>query len=374
MEKVLNVIELSPKDKVIFTIGKLEDGLINIIDRFEIDDINYKNNKIIKPIEFKDRIENELSKIEETFNKIDNILAIYDKPTFYKKKYSLLTKEVKKIKVSDIENMINLARESLEKDGKEILQILSSEFYIDDKRVYEPVGEKGKKIVAVFNILGIEKDRIKILKSIFQRKKNQLKAIYFSPILMVNGIKESFSKNFIIDLELPFSYVIFGIDNIPIKVEFIELGIKDVVRDLSYMLEIPPRESEEILFKKGALDQKIFFDVDYPISIEKRVASMRVYEIYELIEKKMKKLSFKFYPDEIVICGEGAKIKNIKDFTKEYFDLPVSIGEPVEFKSDLKVENSEIIPAIGAIRSYFDKDIKETFLNKLIKIFEKFFD
>lgn len=374
MEKILNVIELSPKDKIIFTLGRFDDGVINIVDRFEIEDINYKNNKILNVSEFKERMDRELIKLEETFINIDNILSIYDRPTFYKKRYVLSSKEERKIKESDIDNMISLIRNSLEKDGKEIIQIFNSEFYIDDKKVEVPIGEKGKKFIAIFNVFGIEKDKIKILKSIFNRKKNPLKVIYFSPLLLINGIKDSFSKNFVIDIENTFTYLIFGVDNIPNQVEYIELGIKDIIRDLSFILEIPPRDGEDYLFKKGALDYKIFYETDYPISVEKKVASMRVIEIFELIEKKMKKLPFRFYPDEIVICGEGAKMKNIKEFTKEYFDLPVSIGEPFEYKSDIKLDSLDIIPAIGAIRSFIDKDKKESFFNKLMNIFEKIFD
>lgn len=374
MERILNIVEFSPKDKIIFTLGKIEDGKINIVDRYEIEDINYKNNKILKINEFKERINIELTKIEETFNNVDNIVSIYDRPTFYKKRYVISSKEERRIKESDIDNMISLTRNSLEKEGKEIIQVFKSEFYIDDKKVDIPIGEKGKKFIVIFNVFGIEKDKIKVLKSIFSRKKNSLKGIYFSPLLLINGIKDSFSKNFIIDLENPFSYIIFGIDNIPNQVEYVELGTKDIVRDLSYVLEIPPRESEEFLFKKGVLEQKIFYDLDYPMSVEKKVASMRVVEILELIEKKMKRLPFKFYPDEIVICGEGAKIKNIKEFVKEFFDLPTSIGEPFEYKSDLKLDSLDIIVAVGAIRSYIDKDKKESFFNKLINLFEKIFD
>jgi len=374
MEKILNIIEFSPKDRIIFTLGRFDNGVINIVDRFEIEDINYKNNKILKANEFKERMDNELTKIEETFSNIDNIVSIYDKPTFYKKRFALNSKEERKIKESDLNNMINLTKASLEKEGKEIIQIFSSEFYIDDKKVEVPIGEKGKKFVAIFNVFGIEKDKIKVLKSIFSRKKNPLKVIYFSPLLLINGVKDIFSKNFIIDIENPFTYLIFGVDNIPNQVEYIELGTKDVVRDLSYVLEIPPRESEDYLFKKGVLDHKIFYDIDYPLSIEKKVASMRVIEIFEIIEKKMKKLPFKFYPDEIVICGEGAKIRNIKEFAKEYFDLPTSIGEPYEYKSDLKLDPLDVITAVGAIRSYIDKDKKESFFNKLMNIFEKIFD
>ena len=374
MEKTLNVIELSPKDKIIFTLGRFDDGTINIVDRYEIEDLNYKNNKILNVSEFKERMDKELIKLEETFINIDNIVSIYDKPTLYKKRYVLSSKEERKIKESDIDNMISLIRNSLEKEGKEIIQIFSSEFYIDDKKIEVPIGEKGKKFVAIFNVFGIEKDKIKILKSIFNRKKNPLKVIYFSPLLLVNGIKDSFSKNFIIDIENTFTYLIFGVDNIPNQVEYIELGTKDIIRDLSFILEIPPRDGEDYLFKKGVLDYKIFYDTDYPLSVEKRVASMRAIEIFELIEKKMKKLPFKFYPDEIVICGEGAKIKNIKEFTKEYFDLPASIGEPFEYKSDLKLDSLDVISAIGAIRSFIDKDKKESFFNKLMNIFEKIFD
>ncbi|MGQ9845107.1 MAG: hypothetical protein ACUVQN_02705 [Caldisericia bacterium] len=374
MEKILNIVEFSPKDKIIFTLGKIEDGKINIVDRYEIEDINYKNNKIIKINEFKERINSELTKIEETFNNVDNIVSIYDRPTFYKKRYVISSKEERKIKESDIENMISLIRNSLEKEGKEIIQVFKSEFYIDDKKVEVPIGEKGKKFIAIFNVFGIEKDKIKVLKSIFSRKRNSLKGIYFSPLLLINGIKDSFSKNFIIDLENPFSYIIFGIDNIPNQVDYVELGTKDIVRDLSYVLEIPPRESEDFLFKKGVLEQKIFYNLDYPMSVEKKVASMRVVEILEIIEKKMKRLPFKFYPDEIVICGEGAKIKNIKEFVKEFFDLSTSIGEPFDYKSDLKLDSLDLITAIGAIRSYIDKDKKESFFNKLMNLFEKIFD
>lgn len=115
-------------------------------------------------------------------------------------------------------------------------------------------------------------------------------------------------------------------------------------------------------------------DQDYPISIEKKVASMRVYEILELIEKKAKRLPFKFYPDEIVLCGEGAKIKNIKEFTKEYFNLPVSIGEPVEYKSELRFDGVDLIHVIGAVRTFFEEKEKVSLFSKFLKLFEKIFD
>lgn len=88
---------------------------------------------------------------------------------------------------------------------------------------------------------------------------------------MVNGIKDIFSKNFIIDIENTFTYLIFGVDNIPNQVEYIELGTKDIIRDLSFILEIPPRDGEDYLFKKGVLDYKIFYDTDYPLSVEKKL-------------------------------------------------------------------------------------------------------
>jgi len=67
---------------------------------------------------------------------------------------------------------------------------------------------------------------------------------------LINGIKDSFSKNFVIDIENTFTYLIFGVDNIPNQVEYIELGIKDIIRDLSFILEIPPRDGEDYLSKR----------------------------------------------------------------------------------------------------------------------------
>ncbi|MBC7195131.1 MAG: hypothetical protein H5U37_05690, partial [Caldisericia bacterium] len=270
-------------------------------------------------------------------------------------------------------NMVDLIKNAVQGERKEIIHFFKNEFYLDDKKVTSPVGERGKNLIGVFTVCTIEKEKIKLLNSLFD-KRDSLLGIFLSPILLINGLKESFSKNFIIEIEDKFTYAIFGYDNLPHQIEYFEVGVKDILRDLSYVLEIPPRDTEEIVFKKGALDSRIFLDTDYPISLEKKVASMRVYEILEMIEKKTKRLPFKFYPDEIVLCGEGAKIKNIKDFTKEYFNLPVSIGEPVDYKSELKLDNIDLIPVIGAVRSIIEEKEKVSFLSKFFKIFEKIFE
>lgn len=371
--KNLCVLEFSPKDKIIFNLFRLENGDINLVERYEFEDINYKNGKIVRVSPLKEKIQNEIKKFEELIGQFQNIITIYDKPTILRKKLSIKGKEERKIRQSDIDNMINLIKNGLEKEGKDIVYFFKNEFYLDDKKIASPVGEKGKNFVGIFTVCAIEKEKIKALTSLFDKKESLL-GIFLSPLLIPDGLKESFSKNFIIDIEDKFTYVLFGYDNTPHQIEYLDLGVIDILRDLSYVLEIPPRDTEEIVFKKGALDSRIFLDKDYPISIEKKVASMRVYEILELIEKKAKRLTFKFYPDEIVLCGEGAKIKNIKEFTKEYFNLPVSIGEPVEYKSELRFDGVDLIHVLGAVRTFFDEKEKVSLFSKFLKLFEKIFD
>lgn len=371
--KNLSVIEFSPKDKIIFNLFRIENSDLNLVERYEFDDINYKNGKILRLYPLKEKIQSEIKKFEELIGSFKNIITIYDKPTILKKKFIIKTTIEKKFKQIDIDNMLKVIKASLEKEGKEAISILKSEFFIDEKKVINPIGQKGKNLVGNFTVCAIEKEKIKILKSIFD-KKDSLLGIYLSPLLIPYGLKDNFSKNFIIDIEDKFTYALFGYENIVNQIEFLEIGVIDILRDLSYVLEIPPRETEEIVFKKGALDSRIFLDSDYPISIEKKVASMRVYEILELIEKRAKRLPFKFYPDEIVLCGKGAKIKNIKDFTKEFFNLPVSIGEPMDFKSELKLDSVDLIHVIGAVRATFENKEKESVFLKFFKFFEKIFD
>lgn len=371
--KNLSVIEFSPKDKIIFNLFRIENHDLNLVERYEFDDINYKNGKILKASPLKEKIQNEIKKFEELIGSFQNIITIYDKPTILKKKFLIKSKVERKFRQIDIDNMLNIIKTSLEKEGKEIVHILKNEFFIDDKRASNPLGQKGKNLIGIFIICAIEKEKIKVLKSLFD-KKDSLLGIHFSPLLIPYGLKDSFSKNFIIDIEDKFTYVLFGYENTIHQIEYLDIGVMDILRDLSYVLEIPPRETEEIVFKKGALDSRVFLDSDYPISIEKKVASMRVYEILELIEKKAKRLPFKFYPEEIVLCGEGAKIKNIKEFTKEFFNLPVSIGEPVEFKSELKFDGIDLIHVIGAIRTLFEEKERVSFFSKFFRLFEKIFD
>ncbi|MCX8095596.1 MAG: hypothetical protein N3D74_05370 [Caldisericia bacterium] len=371
--KNLSVLEFSPKDKIVFNIFRLENGNINLVERYEFEDINYKNGKILRVGPLKERIQNEIKKFEEVIGSFQNIITIYDKPTLIRKKFSLKSKDERKIKQSDIDNMVNIIKSGLEKEGKEIIYFFKNEFYLDDKKVVSPIGEKGRSLIGIFTLCAIEKEKVKALKSLFEKKESLL-GIFLSPLLIPYGLKDNFSKNFIIDIEDKFTYILFGYDNTPHQIEYLDLGVIDILRDLSYILEIPPRDTQEIVFRKGALDSRIFLDKDYPISIEKKVASMRVYEILEMIEKKLKRLPFKFYPEEIVLCGEGAKIKNIKEFTKDYFNLPVSIGEPVEFKSELKFDGIDLIHVIGAVRTFFEEKEKVSLFSKFLKLFEKIFD
>lgn len=371
--KNLNVIEFSPKDKIIFNILRLENQDINFVERYEFEDINYKNGKIVRAQPLKDKLQREIKKIEELIGSFKNIVTIYDKPTILRKKFVLKGKEEKKFKQSDVDNMINLIKVTLDKENKKVVHFFKNEFYIDDKKIIDPVGEKGKTLIGNFTVCAIEKEKIRTINSLFDNK-DSLFGIFLSPLLIPDGLKDNFSKNFIINIEDRFTYVIFGQDNTPYHIEYFDLGVLDILRDLSYVLEIPPRDTEDIVFRKGALDSRVFLDKDYPIPIEKKVASMRVYEIFEMIEKKINRLTFKFYPEEIVLCGEGAKIKNIKEFTKEFFNLPVSIGEPMEFKSELNLNRVDVLPIIGAARTFFEDKKKESLLSKLSKIFEKIFD
>ena len=369
--KSKTIIELKENGKIIFTTGNALGDSIDIILREEIYSSEFKKGRITETGIFKKQILDEIKKIEDEVGETDIFVSINDTPSVHKKRILIKTNG-RKIKERDITSMESLIRDSLTKKGKEVVHIIREEFSIDGKKVSTPIDERGDRFIGSFLVFTIDDKKPKLIKRILNKK---LSGFFIEPLLVFYGLKASFSKNFIIVFNTNSTQIIFGRDNSPRYVDSLPLGVNDIVRDLSYILKISPRDAERLLYKDKLLDSRILKAEDYPIAIEKKVASMRFLEILEFIENRTERISFNFFPEEVVICGEGAKLKNIKEFTKKFFDLPASLGEPDEFNCELKLDNLQMISTVGGFKLVKMRETKKRgLMDSFINLMERLFD
>jgi len=370
-KSIITIIELKENGKIVFTTGNTLGEGIDIVLRKEISSSELKKGKITETGLFKKQILDEVKKIEDEVGETDIFVSINDTPSIHKKKILIKTNG-RKIRESDLTSMESLIRDSLSNKGKEVVHIIKEGFSIDGKKVSTPIDERGDRFIGNFLVFAIDDKKPKLIKKILNKK---LSGFFIEPLLTFYGLKASFSRNFIIIFNINSTQIIFGKDNSPRYVDSLPLGISDIIRDLSYILKISPREAKRLLHKDKLLDLRILKSEDYPIAIEKKVASMRFLEILEFIENRTERISFNFFPEEVVICGEGAKLKNIKEFTKKFFDLPASLGEPDEFNSELELDSLQMISTIGGFKMVKAKEAKKRgLMDSFINLMERLFD
>lgn len=370
-KKSVTLIELKEDGKIFFTTGNASGTTIDIVLREEIFSSELKKNKITETGLFKKQLLEQIKRIEGEIGETEIFISLNETPSIYKKKMLIRTKG-RNIKERDVISMESLIKENLSKKGKEVVHIIREVFSIDGRKVVTPIDEKGERLIGNFLVFAIDARRANLIRKIFNKN---LSGIFIEPLLVFYGLKSSFSRNFIIIFGTNSTQIIFGKDNSPKYIDTLQLGTNDIMRDLSYVLKISPREAEKLLHKDKLLDPRILKGENYPLSIEKKVASMRLIEILEFIDNRTERIGFKFFPEEVVICGEGAKLRSIKEFTKKFFDLPTSLGEPDKFNSELNLDPLQMISTIGGFKMVKMREVKKRGLvDNFINLMEKLFD
>lgn len=174
----------------------------------------------------------------------------------------------------------------------------------------------------------------------------------------------------------------------------IPFGGDDLTKDLSVVLNMSPREAEQLKQQYGYVcsraegtDQNIAFNTTAgrPHSISrhqlKEIIEARQQEIFEFVRQEMGRNRYgQKLAAGLILTGGGAMLENIAQLGEEILGVPVRVGSPQELIASEGIEDPHYATAIGLIRFAIDEETQEgsmaptpqsgkKFLDKLARIF-----
>jgi cell division protein FtsA len=119
----------------------------------------------------------------------------------------------------------------------------------------------------------------------------------------------------------------------------IPIGGNDVTKDLATVLATIPEVAEEIKLKhvsalKGEMDKEVVIkrgreEFRFKRKEVDEVVDARLEEIFEDVRAMLKLAGYdRRLPEGLVICGGGAKMRNIEHFARKHVELAARVAKP----------------------------------------------
>jgi cell division protein FtsA len=177
----------------------------------------------------------------------------------------------------------------------------------------------------------------------------------------------------------------------------IPFGGEDITRDLSMVLNISPREAEQLKLDYGAVcchgsegDETLTFN-----TTAGRTNTMTRQQLSEIIEARQQEI-FEFVRDAIaatphgqmlaaglVLTGGGALLNNVTQLAEEVLGIPVRLGAPHDLVAPDAQQDPSFATAVGLLRfaggdheelgkAQAPEPVSNGFLGRLSRIFSLF--
>ncbi|MBZ9569339.1 cell division protein FtsA [Patescibacteria group bacterium] len=298
-----------------------------------------------------------------------------------------------KISQEDIERVLQAAQTFSLPSNKEILSVFPKEFTLDnEKGIKEPLGMKGVRLEVGVLVLGGFSPYLKNLTQAVLDAGVQIDDLILTPLASSRAVLTPREKELgvaLLDIGAGTTGLAVFEEGDLIQTTILPIGSAHITNDIAIGLRCDIDTAEKIKLESGAC---IFKGVDKKKKIEtisgeilifsqkmlSRVIEARVSEIFEEINKELKKISRRaLLPGGTVLTGGGAKLPKIKDLAKKELRLPCRIGVPQGFSSPL--EDPELSTVCGLVLLGADLETERTFpafgkeitsrLKKIFKIF-----
>ncbi|ACM23917.1 MULTISPECIES: cell division protein FtsA [Thermotoga] len=277
----------------------------------------------------------------------------------------------------------------LEEDGKKPLHLFSKRYLLDGERiVFNPLDMKASKIT-------VEYTSIVIPVRIYEMFYNFLQDIVKSPFQLrsslvstAEGVLTSSEKDrgvVVLNLGYNFTGLIAYKNGVPIKIAYVPVGMKHVIKDVSAVLDTSFEEAERLIITYG---NAVYSDIKeeeiqyrgldgntVKTTNVKKLAVIihaRLREIMSKSKKVFREVEAKIMeegeigiPGGVVLSGGGAKIPRINDLATEVFRVPVRTGcyansdKPLIVNSDEAAYDPSFAAAFGNVFSSMENPYEE---------------
>lgn len=299
-----------------------------------------------------------------------------------------------KISQEDIDRVIEEAQTFPLSPNREILAVSPQEFTVDDEKgVKEPLGMKGVRLETDVLVLGGFSPYLKNLSQAVLKAGFQIDDLILAPLASSRAILTPREKELgvaLLDIGAGTTgLAVFEEDNL-IHATILPIGSAHVTNDIAIGLKCDINTAEIIKLEFGTCHLK---GKDKKKNIETvsgealsfsqkqlyRIIKPRVSEIFEQIDKELKKISRQaLLPGGVVLTGGGSKLPKIKNLAKKKLKLPCRVGTPRGFSTPLKDPEWAVVCGLallaadlereGGIFPAFGKEIIAQ-LKKIFKIF-----
>ena len=290
-----------------------------------------------------------------------------------------------KISQEDVDRVIQAAQTFSLPSNKEILSVIPREFIIDgEKGIKEPLGLKGVRLEVETSILGGFSPYLKNLTKTVLNSGLQIDDLILNPISSAQAVLTPREKEIgvlILDIGAGTTGLAIFEEGELIYTTIFPIGSAHITNDIAVGLKCDIDTAEEIklesgtLFFKGPDKKKKIETVEgetliFSQKMLSRIIEARVREIFEIVNKELKKIARQGkLPAGVVLTGGGAKLPRIKELAKKELRLHCRIGFPRGFSPSL--EDPELATVCGLVLLGVDLEGEKNLLSFGQRIFSR---
>ena len=267
-----------------------------------------------------------------------------------------------KISKEDIERVLKAAQTFSLPQNKEIVDVFSKEFIVDGvKGIKHALAMEGVRLETEILVLGCFSPYLRNLENAVLEADLQIAGLVCNPLPSARAVLSAKDKELgvlVLDIGAgTTSFCVFQ-EQILLCAGVIPVGSAHITNDIARGLKTDVDTAERIKIQHGAC----FLKGGKRIKIKEnatgetlvfsqkalgKIIDARVIEIFELVQKNLKKFSLPKLSAGVVLGGGGAKMIKIKESAKKSFKLFCKIGKVKGFFP--KIEGPEWIAASGLI-------------------------
>jgi len=348
-KKIITGLDIgSSKIKILVASHKTKEGKLELISKIEENSEGIRRGIIVDVERVAEILKNLFLKIsEDVGQKISSVYVnlggshLFSTPS---RGLVSVSRADQKISEEDIQRVLQAAQAINLPSNKEIFDAQVKEFIIDgEKGIREPLGLQGVRLEAEVLALGGFSPYFKNARETVLAADLEILDMVPSPIAAARAVLTERQKELgtgILDIGAGTTgLAIFEEGNL-IHLAIFPMGSANITNDIAIGLRTEIDIAERIkiefgscLFKGKNIRQKIDIGEDEPLVFSQKflikIISDRVSEIFEEVNKELKKISKeKLLPAGIVLTGGGAKLPQIIQLAKEKFHLPARLGKP----------------------------------------------
>lgn len=273
------------------------------------------------------------------------------------------------VRAEDVERAVEAARAVATPPNYEILHVIPKSFSVDSQvGIKDPIGMTGIRLEVETQIIQGLSAQIKNLTKCIYRTGLDIDDLVLSILAAAESVLTARQKELgvaVVNLGGATTSLAVFEENDILHTAVLPVGSEYITNDIAIGLRISIDTAEKIKIREGSALPKDFKKQEEMGYVElggvedgsfskKQVAEIieaRVEEIFERIDKELKKIGKSgMLPAGVVLIGGGAKLKGLVETAKNFLRLPVMLGQPQEFVSNLdRVSDISFATAVGLV-------------------------